>query len=60
MRADIEKWCQSCLVCAARHVGHKVIPPLTAIPVGGPFDRVGVDVLQLPKKDEENNMLLYL
>ena len=49
MRADIEKWCRSCLVCATRHVGHKVIPPLTPIPVGGPFDRVGVDVLQLPK-----------
>lgn len=49
MRADIEKWYCSCLVCAARHVGHKVIPPLTPLPVGGPFDRVGVDVLQLPK-----------
>ena len=49
MRTDIEKWCRGCLVCATRHVGHKVIPPLTPIPVGGPFDRVGVDVLQLPK-----------
>ena len=49
MRADIERWCRSCLVCATRHFGHKVIPPLTPIPVGGPFDRVGVDVLQLPK-----------
>ena len=45
MRADIEKWCHSCLVCATRHVGHRVIPPLTPIPVGGPFDRVGVDVV---------------
>ena len=49
MRADIEKWCRSCLVCATRHVGHRVVPPLTPIPVGGPFDRVGVDVVQLPK-----------
>ena len=49
MRADIEKWYQSCLVCATRHVGHRVIPPLTSIPVGGPFDRVGVDVVQLPR-----------
>ena len=49
MRADIEKWCLGCLVCATRHIGHKVLPPLTPIPVGGPFDRVGVDVLQLPK-----------
>ena len=52
MRADIEKWCRSCLVCATRHVGHRVVPPLALIPVGGLFDRVhniGVDVVQLPK-----------
>ena len=49
MRADIEKWCRSCLVCAIRHVGHRVVPPLTPIPVGGPFDRMGVDVVQLPR-----------
>ena len=50
MRPDIEKWCRSCLVCATRHVGHRVVPPLTPIPVGGPFDRMGVDVVQLPKQ----------
>ena len=44
MRADIEKWCRGYLVCATRHIGQKVIPPLTPIPVGGPFVRVGVDV----------------
>ena len=52
IRADIEKWCQSCLVCAAMHVGHKVIPPLTPIPVGGPFDKVGVDVLHATAEDK--------
>ena len=49
MRADIERWCRSCLVCASRRVGQRVIPPLTPIPVGGPFDRLGVDAVQLPK-----------
>ena len=29
-------------------MGKPVRPPLTPIPVSGPFDRVGVDVLQLP------------
>ena len=29
-------------------------PPLTPIPVNGPFDRVGVDVLQLPKTRRGN------
>lgn len=49
MRADLTNWCRSCRRCASRSVGRPVRPPLTPIPVGGPFDRVGVDVLQLPK-----------
>ena len=48
MRVDLTKWCRSCVRCATRGVGRPVRPPLTPIPVAGPFDRVGVDVLQLP------------
>ena len=48
MRADVRKHCQSCLVCASRDgSGHPIQPKLQPIPVGGPFNRVGVDVLQL-------------
>ena len=54
MRGDIIKWCRACLVCATRHVGRSVKPPLTPIPVAGPFDRVGVDVIQYVKSDAEN------
>jgi len=37
------------LVCASKNApGHKIKPALQPIPVGGPFHRVGVDVLQLP------------
>ena len=49
MRSDIVKWCRGCLVCATRNVGRPVKAPLVPIPVGGPFDRVGVDVVKLPK-----------
>ena len=49
MRKHIADWCRACLTCAFRNIGAPVRPPLTPIPVGGPFDRVGVDVLQLPK-----------
>ena len=34
--------------------GSPVRPPLTPIPVGGPFDRVGINVLQLPKTKRGN------
>ena len=58
MRKDIASWCRACLTCAARHVGRSVKPPLTPIPVGGPFDRVGVDVLQLPLTKRGNKYAL--
>ena len=48
MRSDIRKWCRACLVCATRKIGQATKPPLCPIPVAGPFDCVGVDVLQLP------------
>ena len=40
--------------CASRQVGRVIKPPLTPIPVAGPFDRVGVDVIQFPKSYEGN------
>ena len=47
MRKDIAQWCKSCLPCATRQAGRAVKPLLTPIPVGGPFDRVKVNVVQL-------------
>jgi len=54
MRADITKWTRGCLVCATYSTGRAVRPPLTPIPVAGPFDRVGVDVLQFPRSKKGN------
>ena len=54
MRKDISRWSRGCLTCASRSVGRPVKPLLTPIPVGGPFDRVGVDVLQLPLTQQGN------
>ena len=55
MRADVSKYCRSCLVCASRKgSGHTNRPELQPIPVGGPFHRVGVDVLQLPLTLDNN------
>ena len=54
MRSDVSYCCRACLVCATRNVGQAIKPLLTPIPVGGPFDRVGVDILQLPKSSRGN------
>ena len=55
MRADIRHYCRACLVCASRTgQGRALKPQLQPIPIGGPFHRVGVDVLQLPLTYEGN------
>ena len=54
MRTDIVNWSRGCLTCATRGVGRKLKPSLTPIPVGGPFDRVGVDIIQYTKSSKGN------
>ena len=54
MRRDIAHWCRACLTCASRYPGRPIRPQITPIPVSGPFDRVGVDILQLPKTKRGN------
>ena len=54
MRRDVTTWTRACLTCATHQPGRKVKPPLTPIPVAGAFDRVGVDVLQLPRTQRGN------
>ena len=54
MRSQVARWCQACVICASRQVGKALQPPLTPIPVAGPFDWVGVDVLKFPKSELGN------
>ena len=57
--SDIIQWCQASLVCATRRVGRATQPPcIDPIPVSGPFDRVGVDVIQFPKSYASNQYAL--
>ena len=54
MRRDIVDWCCVCLTCATRQTSKKTKPPSVPIRVGGPWDRVGEDILQLPKSHSGN------
>ena len=54
MSKDIVDWCWACLTCATRQTSEKTKPPLVPIPVNGPWDRVGVDILQLPRSHSGN------
>lgn len=51
MRADIVCWC---LTCLTRQAGRHMKAPLTPIPVAGPFDRMGVDIIHFPKSYSGN------
>ena len=55
MRSDISSWCRACEICASRQVGKPIKPLLTPIPVGGAFDRVGVDVIKFPRSSSGKN-----
>ena len=48
MRKEVIHLCRSCETCASRNVGKPIKPYLIPIPVTGPFDRVGVDVIKFP------------
>ena len=54
MRKDVTQWTRGCLVCATRSAGRAVRAPLSPIPVSGPFDRVGVDIIQFPRTKRGN------
>ena len=61
MRTDIIQWCRTCLTCVTRRASGGVKPPLTPIPVSGPFDRVGVDVVHFPKSyDGNQNTVVFM
>ena len=51
-RRDIASWCHACETCASKHVDKPVKLFLKPIPVGGPFDRVGVDIIKFPKSNK--------
>ena len=54
MRADIIRWSRACLVCATYGKGRAARPPLSPIQVSGPFDCVGVDVIQFQRSNAGN------
>ena len=59
MHADMKRHCRSCLTCATRKgTGRAFKPPLQPIPVGRPFHRIGVDVLQLPLTESGNQYVV--
>ena len=61
LKSDVYRKCSSCVVCASvKGQGNRGIPPLVNIPVGGPFDCVGMDFVELDVSQEGNRYALVI
>ena len=61
MYADIYHHCRSCLTCGSFGGGaHRHHPPLQPLPVGAPFERVGIDIMEMPQTYEGNRYVLVI
>ena len=59
MSADVRRFCRGCLNCASRKGPRRAIrPPLQSIPIQKPFNRVAVNVLQLPLTTRGNKYVV--
>ena len=61
MYTDIYHYCRSCLTCASYSGScHKAHAPLQPLPVGAPFERVGIDIMEMPQTCEGNRYVLVI
>ena len=59
MSSDVYHKCFSCIQCASvQGQGHRGKPPLKSIEVGGPFECVGMDFLEMDKSNGGNRYAL--
>ena len=59
MYSDVYSHCKRCLTYASyRGARHHTRPPLKPLEVGGPFERIGVDILEMPKTEQGNSYII--
>ena len=59
LRGDVYNKCSSCVLCASvQGQGDRGRPPLVNIPVGGPFDCIGMDFVELDLSRQGNRYAL--
>jgi len=61
MRGDVYKKCAACVTCASVS-GQGVCgkPALVSIPVGGPFDCIGMDFVEMDRSQKGNRYALVI
>ena len=61
-RDDVARWCRECDICARTKPGpHRKLPPLGAAdPVGGPLERIAIDIVGPLNETESGNMYIMV
>ena len=58
---DVARWCTKCEKCAGRKgKPHPSKLPLTQFPVGAPFDRIAIDILDTHKVTRAGNRYIMV
>ena len=61
MYSDVYHHCRSCLTCASYNgSGRRHHPPLKPLPVGAPFERLGINVMEMPLTPEGNHYVVVM
>ena len=61
MKGDIYKKCGSCVTCASvSGQGNRERPALVSIPVGGPFECIGMDFIEMDCSRKGNRYALVI
>ena len=59
MHSDVHHFCHQCLICSSYNgTGCRFQTPLQQVLVGGPFQRVGVDILEMPQTAQGNRYIM--
>ena len=60
MLQDIDQYCWECTICQVSKSSSPQKAPLQNIPIGKPWEMVGVDILQVPISSRNNQYLLVI
>ena len=61
MYSDVYHHCRSCLTCASYNgSGRRHHPPLNPLPVGAPFERLGIDIMEMPLTQDGNRYVIVM
>ena len=61
MYSDVYHHCRSCLTCATFNgSGRRHHPPLKPLPLGAPFERLGIDIMEMPLTQDGNRYAVVM